>query len=268
MGICLKMKPFETNESESNLSFQKMVEAFKELEVPSFSTPPTHHVVGFSSLCFALLTAARRQINYTKLDEDSLWSGPELMSVFGPLADKLHITVDKLKKLLHSPFLTNQAITRPVLSSSSSSSPSPPASGESPTLGASPTAAATTDAGLSSGPVPMEEAPMPTLPTLSTASGSGSGEVSSPSGLEQTKEILLSLKQAQEEAEELHPKGHRTICISRCLSTLFMYLSGDLPEAEALKKIEEATKEIEQFWVNERYVPVLRRFACARPTRD
>jgi tetratricopeptide (TPR) repeat protein len=223
MGICLKMKPFETNESESNLSFQKMVEAFKELE-----------------------------INYTKLDEDTLWSGPELMSVFGPLADKLHITVDKLKKLLHSPFLTNQAITRPVLSSSSSSSPSPPASGESPTLGASPTAAATTDAGLSSGPVPMEEAPMPTLPTLSTASGSGSGEVSSPSGLEQTKEILLSLKQAQEEAEELHPKGHRTICISRCLSTLFMYLSGDLPEAEALKKIEEATKEIEQFWVNER----------------
>lgn len=33
MGICLKMKPFETNESEQNLSLQKMVEAFKELEV-------------------------------------------------------------------------------------------------------------------------------------------------------------------------------------------------------------------------------------------
>jgi hypothetical protein len=219
-----------------------------------------------ASLLFALLTAARHQINYTKLDEDTLWSGPELMSVFGPLADKLHITVDKLKKLLHSPFLTNQAITRPVLSSSS---PSPPASGESPTVGgggASPTttATATTDAGLSSGAVPMEEAPMSTQPALSTASGSG--EVSSPTGLEQTKEILLSLKQAQEEAEELHPKGHRTICISRCLSTLFMYLSGDLPEAEALKKIEEATKEIEQFWVNERYACSRAPF-CARPTK-
>lgn len=33
VGICLKMKPFETNENEQNLSLQKMVEAFKELEV-------------------------------------------------------------------------------------------------------------------------------------------------------------------------------------------------------------------------------------------
>jgi len=31
-----------------------------------------------------------------------------------------------------------------------------------------------------------------------------------------------------------------------------MYLSGDLPADEALRKIEEAWKEIEQFWVNER----------------
>lgn len=33
MGISLKLKPFETSETDQNLSFQKMVEAFKELEV-------------------------------------------------------------------------------------------------------------------------------------------------------------------------------------------------------------------------------------------
>jgi hypothetical protein len=173
------------------------------------------------------------------------------MSVFGPLADKLHITVDKLKKLLHSPFLTNQAITRPVLSSSSSASStlSPPLD-EASTLPAGSTLATdvgATSSSSSSGVAPMDEA--------SAAHHSPLGLGESPplsGGVDQTKEILMSLKQAQEEAEELHPKGHRTICISRCLSTLFMYLSGDIPEEEALKKIEEATKEIEQFWVNER----------------
>lgn len=182
------------------------------------------------------------QINYTKLDEDKLWSGPELMSVFGPLADKLHITVDKLKKLLHSPFLTNQAITRPVLSGSSSLATSS-SHGEVPAANS----ISTSSIGDS---VPMDEASAQ-IPISVDSAASTSPLV----GLEQTKEILMSLKQAQEEAEELHPKGHRTICISRCLSTLFMYLSGDIPEEEALKKIEEATKEIEQFWVNERFYP-------------
>jgi hypothetical protein len=49
MGICLKMKPFETNESESNLSFQKMLEAFKELEVLS---PNIHRGFFFFSFFF------------------------------------------------------------------------------------------------------------------------------------------------------------------------------------------------------------------------
>jgi hypothetical protein len=257
--------------------------------------------VGFFSFLFFFDNSARLfastdsihhysvQINYTKLDEDTLWSGPELMSVFGPLADKLHITVDKLKKLLHSPFLTNQAITRPVLSctvsffsasvrssypscllplclySIASSSPSPPPSGNDGSSGASgagpspsaTSAAAMTDAAPASGASTAEGTSTNLPPALNTGGDVfGSGYLPM-GGLDQTKEILLSLKQAQEEAEELHPKGHRTICISRCLSTLFMYLSGDLPEAEALKKIEEATKEIEQFWVNERYPPLL-----------
>jgi len=209
-----------------------------------------------------------------KLEEDKLWRGPELMSVFGPLADKLHITVDKLKKLLHSPFLTNQAITRPVLSGTSTSlsppasvasSPAcPPAASTSPTVVATssppPATATATSSPPSAAAPPGSDAPSP-APRIGLDDSSSAMSV-----VDQTKEVLLSLKQAQEEAEELHPKGHRTICISRCLSTLFMYLSGDLPEDEAIRKIEEATKEIEQFWVNERFRPRLFLFISSSHT--
>ena len=60
--------------------------------------------------------------------------------------------------------------------------------------------------------------------------------------------VLRELKQAADEAEELHQKGHRTICICKCLLALFMYLGGQLTREEALRSVDEVLRLIEKFW--------------------
>jgi len=65
---------------------------------------------------------------------------------------------------------------------------------------------------------------------------------------ERVVSVLRELKQAADEAEELHPKGHRTICICKCLLALFMYLGGQLTREEALRSVEEILRQIEKFW--------------------
>jgi len=65
---------------------------------------------------------------------------------------------------------------------------------------------------------------------------------------EKVLSVLRELKQAADEAEELHPKGHRTICICKCLLALFMYLGGQLTREEALRSVDEVLRQIEKFW--------------------
>lgn len=216
MGLCLMMKPFESKGDPTDPD-KLIMEAFRELER-----------------------------NYSSFEEDKLWSGPEVTKIFEPLATKLHITVDKLKMLLHSPLLTNQAITRRAvagkLSTTSDSSPT--------TSSASSSAPSPQDE--DAGPASEDEGPL----EISTSSSDNEAEPSTQFSRKELvlakTEILRNLQQATKEAEELHPKGHRTICISRCLSALFTYLSGDMSSEEALRRVEETWKEIEQFWVNER----------------
>ncbi len=186
MGICLKMKPFE-NQTDQTASFQKMAEAFKELE-----------------------------INYMKLEEDKLWSGPEVMPIFGPLADKLHIPVDHLKKLLHSPLLTNQVIARPVVNgeqhtrqNGATDSGSNRSNGLYNSTGAGGTSVAENQLQSES----QEDDP--------------NGAFKMQNLIESTKEILTSLKQATEEAEELHPKGRPMLSLSQCVCVCVVCESED-----------------------------------------
>jgi len=165
-GLLLKVKPFQ-------------------LAMGDLAGTITYEAIAHS------MAEAEKSLSLLQKEEKS-WFSSEMLVIFSPLVDKLHTGVDSLKKLLHSPFATNNVITQFSL--------------------------------VGQQPLPLEH----------------QGE--------RILCVLKELKLAAEEAEELHPKGHRTICICKCLLTFVMYLAGQLAREEALRAVEEILRLIEKFW--------------------
>eukprot|EP01087_Luapelamoeba_hula_P003565 TRINITY_DN1336_c0_g1_i2.p1 TRINITY_DN1336_c0_g1~~TRINITY_DN1336_c0_g1_i2.p1 ORF type:complete len:1215 (-),score=199.44 TRINITY_DN1336_c0_g1_i2:75-3719(-) len=67
-----------------------------------------------------------------------------------------------------------------------------------------------------------------------------------------TPEMLVALyndlKETTEHTAQLHPKGHRTLFISRCLSALVSYLTGHCHRDDALRTVEDQARAMNRFW--------------------
>jgi len=232
-GMCLRLKPFRPMLGK---------------DLPSVSHEDIAQEIEQVEQC---MLALQRDPRY--------WGSDEMVATFAPLLESMHITTEELKKLLSAPFLTNSVISQfcvPYASTSASerlnerkepqmqsqlfglaSSSLSPFSTFSSSGGVAASTTASSSSSSASSFFEEEE-----------ENGFSASATTMPRGMGRLEKVLMCLGTAVQVAEEVYPKGHRAVCISRCLLSFFMYLAGRLSREDALRKVEESLRHIEKFW--------------------